>query len=93
MEAAAVELHGAIGQHRPADAVGGKPVKRLVGGAFGHDQFAWRHRKRIDDPKVSYSELLKLLLSPETAHRIKLVTGNTQVSATELNHLTPFDFE
>lgn len=50
-------------------------------------------RKRIDDPKVSYSELLQLLLSPETAHRIKLVTGNTQVSATELNHLTPFDFE
>jgi adenine-specific DNA-methyltransferase len=50
-------------------------------------------RKRIDDPKVTYPELLQLLLSPETAHRIKLVTGNTQVSATELNHLTPFDFE
>ena len=48
-------------------------------------------RKRIDNPKVGYSELLHLLLSPETGHRIKLVTGNTQVSATELNHLTPFD--
>ena len=69
MEAAAVELHGAIGQHGPADAVGGKPVKRLVGGAFGHDQFAWRHRKRIDDPLVvgwgdldgAHLQLLQLL--------------------------------
>ena len=48
-------------------------------------------RARVKDTQVSFPELLELLLSPETAHRIKLVTGNTQISATELNHFTPFD--
>jgi adenine-specific DNA-methyltransferase len=50
-------------------------------------------RSRSNETLVSFKALLNLLLSPETAHRIRLVTGNTQISATELNHLTPFDYD
>ena len=40
-------------------------------------------------PQASWSELLELLQAPETAERVRLLTGNTQVSATELTHLLP----
>lgn len=42
-------------------------------------------------PNVSYEKLLSALLSPEISNRIRLLTGNTQISATELTHLLPLD--
>lgn len=42
--------------------------------------------------KVNFTELYNLLNSPNVSRRIQLITGNTQISATELNHLIPLDF-
>jgi adenine-specific DNA-methyltransferase len=40
-------------------------------------------------PSISLEELCRLLCAPETGERLSSITGNTQVSATELNHLLP----
>lgn len=40
-------------------------------------------------PKATWRELLDALQDPQTAARVRLLTGNTQVSATELTHLLP----
>lgn len=40
-------------------------------------------------PKSTWRELLDSLQAPPTAARVRLLTGNTQVSATELTHLLP----
>lgn len=42
-----------------------------------------------EPPAISYEELLDRLLEPGVQSRVQLLTGNTQVSATELNHLIP----
>ncbi|MEC8999996.1 MAG: class I SAM-dependent methyltransferase [Actinomycetota bacterium] len=47
-----------------------------------------RPRKGTDQ-KVPWDELLTLLSVDEISSRARLVTGNTQISATELNHLLP----
>ena len=39
------------------------------------------------DPSLDWSELLRRLQSPEMATQIRLITHNTQLSATELTHL------
>ncbi len=41
------------------------------------------------EPSVTYAELCDLLLASDTAERLSRLTGNTQVSATELTHLLP----
>lgn len=41
------------------------------------------------EPTVTYSELCDLLRAPGTAERLSCLTGNTQISATELTHLLP----
>ena len=41
------------------------------------------------DQKIDWPTLLKALRRPETNERIRLLTGNTQVSATELTHWVP----
>jgi adenine-specific DNA-methyltransferase len=46
-------------------------------------------RLRDREASVSWDDLLRLLQAPEVARRIKLLTGNTQVSATELTYLVP----
>lgn len=45
--------------------------------------------QRHENPSLTFSELQKLLSSRETADRLSRLTGNTQVSATELTHLLP----
>ncbi len=40
-------------------------------------------------PTTTWSGLLDRLRSPEAVSRIRLLTGNTQISATELSHLLP----
>lgn len=40
-------------------------------------------------PAVNLDELLILLKSPTIHERVRALTGNTQISATELNHLLP----
>ena len=42
-------------------------------------------------PLVSWLELLEMLQNPTLAERVRLVTGNTQISTSELNHLLPLD--
>jgi hypothetical protein len=39
----------------------------------------------------SWAEVLEALLHRDVAERIRLLTGNSQVSATELTHLLPLD--
>jgi adenine-specific DNA-methyltransferase len=41
--------------------------------------------------KVGWAELLALLLSNGVGGRVRALTGNTQLSATELTHLLPLD--
>jgi adenine-specific DNA-methyltransferase len=41
-------------------------------------------------PNITFSELLELISSKETLRTARLVTGNTQLSATEWNYLLPF---
>lgn len=41
-------------------------------------------------PKVSFTELMKLISNEKTLTIARLVTGNTQLSATEWNFLLPF---
>lgn len=49
-------------------------------------------RARTDQtPQVGWDELLAALRKPEVTERVRLLTGNTQVSATELTHLLPLD--
>jgi len=45
--------------------------------------------RSVATQRISWTELLRALLEPEVGARIRLLTGNTQVSATELNHLVP----
>ncbi|MBK5232594.1 MAG: Eco57I restriction-modification methylase domain-containing protein [Thermoleophilia bacterium] len=40
-------------------------------------------------PAVGWQELQKMLADESAAERIRLLTGNTQISATELTHLLP----
>lgn len=40
-------------------------------------------------PSVTYPELLALLRAPEVRDRMRRITGNTQLSATELTHMLP----
>lgn len=46
-------------------------------------------KRRGTDPSVPWSELLALLRSSEVSPRARLITGNTQLSATELTHMLP----
>ena len=41
------------------------------------------------EPKMTMSDLLKALQTPDVAERVRILTGNTQVSATEITHLLP----
>ena len=41
------------------------------------------------DPTISWSQILTRLQSPDIPHKIRLLTGNTQISATELTYLLP----
>ncbi len=43
----------------------------------------------IIKPEISMPQLLDILKSPLTVDRIRRLTGNTQISATELTHLLP----
>jgi hypothetical protein len=43
------------------------------------------------EPRCSWERLLEGLRHPECVNRVRLLTGNTQVSATELTHLLPLD--
>lgn len=40
-------------------------------------------------PRISWRELLARLRAPDISEKIRMLTGNTQVSATELTHLLP----
>lgn len=40
-------------------------------------------------PAIEYPELLTLLRAPEVRDRMRRITGNTQLSATELTHMLP----
>ena len=40
-------------------------------------------------PRISWRELLAKLRAPDISEKIRVLTGNTQVSATELTHLLP----
>jgi adenine-specific DNA-methyltransferase len=42
---------------------------------------------------AGWDQLVAALQSPATAERVRLLTGNTQVSATELTHLLPLDID
>jgi len=46
-------------------------------------------RIRGVEPSASWQGLLSLLRDPATEQRIRRLTGNTQVSATELTHMVP----
>lgn len=46
---------------------------------------------RDPDSNADWDHLLEALMSPGTAERVRLLTGNTQISATELTHLLPLD--
>ncbi|MBK8293983.1 MAG: N-6 DNA methylase [Solirubrobacterales bacterium] len=49
-----------------------------------------RIRQRTDTrPAVGWDELHGMLSDPSAAERVRLLTGNTQISATELTHLLP----
>jgi len=48
-------------------------------------------RAHTKNPLICFESLLKKLRAPEISERIRLITGNTQISATELNHLIPLD--
>ncbi|MCO5314575.1 MAG: hypothetical protein M9938_00195 [Solirubrobacterales bacterium] len=41
--------------------------------------------------RSNWPDLLAAIDSPGAARRIRLLTGNTQISATELTHLLPLD--
>lgn len=43
------------------------------------------------EPRFTWEQLNARLLDPQIAHRVNLLTGNTQISATELTHLIPVD--
>ena len=45
-----------------------------------HDKF---------DPKIDWEPLLQMLQNPDISEKIRLLTGNTQISATELTYLLP----
>lgn len=45
-----------------------------------HDKF---------DPKIDWELLLQMLQNPDISEKIRLLTGNTQISATELTYLLP----
>lgn len=49
-----------------------------------------RSRQGVE-PEMSWEDLLEALRRPEVVSRLRLLTGNTQISATELNHLLPLD--
>jgi adenine-specific DNA-methyltransferase len=42
---------------------------------------------------VNFDELYKLLISPNIKDRVRILTGNTQLSAKELAYYLPLDFE
>lgn len=42
-------------------------------------------------PAVGWDELLAALRAPDVVDRVRMLTGNTQLSATELTHLVPLD--
>jgi len=46
-------------------------------------------RKGLPDAGVDWEEVLVALRQPDVAGRIRLLTGNTQISARELTHLLP----
>ena len=47
-----------------------------------------REHRRFS-PRVGWDELLRSLRSASAANRLRMLTGNTQISATELTHLLP----
>ena len=49
-----------------------------------------RVRKNVK-PLISWDSLLELLRMPGINKRIQLLTGNTQISATELTFFVPLD--
>lgn len=50
-----------------------------------------RQGDRKSDPPVEWDRVLGALRAPGVAERVRLLTGNTQVSARELTHLLPLD--
>lgn len=48
-------------------------------------------RRKDAQPVLGWDELLDAITRPEVAERVRLLTGNTQISATELTHLLPLD--
>ena len=51
-----------------------------------------RKRKGINQ-LVDWEQLLMLLRNPGINERIQKLTGNTQISCTELTHFLPLDFD
>ena len=41
------------------------------------------------EPKIAWGDLLEVLQAPDTGEKVRTLTGNTQVSATEITHLLP----
>lgn len=82
-------------------------VNRIVGSVGGGSircafapenfEFVGENHTNVVTPRnfhedlVDWGHLLRALMSQETAERVRLLTGNTQVSATELTHLLPID--
>ena len=48
-------------------------------------------RPREDGFEIDWEVVLASLSRPEVADRVRLLTGNTQISARELTHLLPLD--
>jgi adenine-specific DNA-methyltransferase len=47
--------------------------------------------RRVRGSEIGEPDILKALIDPAVHGRIQMLTGNTQVSATELTHLLPLD--
>lgn len=83
----------AIVMNRIVGAVGSGQVRcaRIPDGfhflAENHVNVVRRHGRF--SPHVGWDELLARLRSPGAARRARMLTGNTQISATELTHLLP----
>lgn len=74
----------------------GKGSMRIAAIPAGEKFLAENHvnviRKRTGaEPETDWDGLLIAMSQPEITGRIRMLTGNTQVSATELTHLLPLD--
>jgi adenine-specific DNA-methyltransferase len=80
----------AIVVNRIVGAVGAAELRcALVPEFAGENHVNVIRRRPGVEPAASWEQLLQLLRAPEVGRRIRMLTGNTQVSATELSHLVP----